>query len=774
MTPPIKPTTVHVRPKGIPDALKAGCQWVVWKWTWREKDKKWTKPPLTVTGEAASVTDPATWTTFDQAFAAYRDSGLHFSGLGYVVTGDGLVGLDLDRVRDPLHGGVIEEWAFDLLLRLDTFVEISPSGYGIRAWCYGKLPPSGRRKGKLEIYETARFLTCTGLHHSDFPTTIEERTEALTAVHADIFGTPSKNGQPAASPPDIEAELRGEPPASPHALIEQAMAARNGTKFRALWEGHFTGDYPSHSEADLALCGLLAFWTGRDAGLMDSLFRRSGLMREKWDERHFASGETYGARTIATAVAECREVYTNSTKRTTVPVAPAEDLEPDIEDRDIPDPDDPANDLEDPPAGDEPTPLLAPSPVPPAMERFVPPGFVREYVEAARRRTDAPLESHVLTALTVLSALAGPQPRLPLAHSTRGTRLLIWSMNLVDSTGGRKSLVNDYGVEVIQAVLGEPAILPWKGSPESFIQLLAARDGQTCVLGRDEYVGLLLGIKNGGYMAGLAQDFIRMWDGNKIDMGRTKKLNRNTGQRVDDSDIVRNPYLVQLAAATRSRFITVATIDDVTDGFIARFTVSAATAEEERMKRTTAAIEAAWERVIALAKSFAERSQEVVTVEYPDVILDLEWETEKQYKATAKTSARPDAAQPAMKRLAETVFKVAGLFALDARGEGAASITPSQFEATLRLAEFWQASALAMIEDIGRTQHQARCDAVLATVAGSAKGIARGELFRKHRGLKGREFEEVIGDLKQQGRLHEVKVRGDDGRPALMYRRGAR
>lgn len=42
---------------------------------------------------------------------------------------------------------------------------------------------------------------------------------------------------------------------------------------------------------------------------MDRLFRQSGLMRPKWDERHSARGETYGQMTIAKALVSAREVY---------------------------------------------------------------------------------------------------------------------------------------------------------------------------------------------------------------------------------------------------------------------------------------------------------------------------------------------------------------------------------------------------------------------------------------------------------------------------------
>jgi hypothetical protein len=59
----------------------------------------------------------------------------------------------------------------------------------------------------------------------------------------------------------------------------------------------------------------LAFWTGRDRVAIDRLFRRSGLYREKWDERR---GErTYGEITMDKAIEQTSEVYTNreSTRR---------------------------------------------------------------------------------------------------------------------------------------------------------------------------------------------------------------------------------------------------------------------------------------------------------------------------------------------------------------------------------------------------------------------------------------------------------------------------
>jgi primase-polymerase (primpol)-like protein len=92
------------------------------------------------------------------------------------------------------------------------------------------------------------------------------------------------------------------------ALLEKARRASNGPKFERLWAGN-TGGYESNSEADMALCCLLAFWSGGNQRQMDRLFRQSGLLREKWDEVHFADGSTYGEKTIERAISNTSEFY---------------------------------------------------------------------------------------------------------------------------------------------------------------------------------------------------------------------------------------------------------------------------------------------------------------------------------------------------------------------------------------------------------------------------------------------------------------------------------
>lgn len=109
----------------------------------------------------ASVADPASWGSFQQAEAAYIEGGR--DGVGFVLDGDGVVGIDLDHV---VTDGRPDAAALVLLNRIGCqYIEISPSGTGLHGWGYG--PNIGGRRGKLdglhvELYSARRYLTCTG------------------------------------------------------------------------------------------------------------------------------------------------------------------------------------------------------------------------------------------------------------------------------------------------------------------------------------------------------------------------------------------------------------------------------------------------------------------------------------------------------------------------------------------------------------------------------------------------------------------------------------
>jgi putative DNA primase/helicase len=296
---PPRPTALRLQPERIPPELKAGRRFVLWRWQWIEgRTKKWTKPPMQANGRAARANDPSTWITFEAALAIYQRGG--FDGIGRMMTKeDGFTGADLDGCRDPATGK-IEPWALDIVAMLPAYWEASPSGTGLRGWVRGQLPPGGRRKGRIELYDEQRYLTLTGHPIEDATSTVGEHQEQILVLHRHVFGEQSQAVPPAVEPTRLEVP--------DDALLERARAARNGAQFQALFDqGDLQGHGGDHSAADLALCCALAFWTNRDAAAVDRLFRRSALMRPKWDERHFADGRTYGQATVGKAVDLVRE-----------------------------------------------------------------------------------------------------------------------------------------------------------------------------------------------------------------------------------------------------------------------------------------------------------------------------------------------------------------------------------------------------------------------------------------------------------------------------------
>ena len=182
------PKTLPVVPEAIPQELRSLCQWVCWRWELR--DGKWTKPPHQPSGQYAACTRRETWGSFEEAFAAYQRG--EFDGVGFVLTdNDPYAAVDLDHCRDP-HTGHVEEWAREIIAQLPTYWEISPSGTGLRAMARATLPPKGRKEGDKEMYDSGRYVTITGDHLEEGEVAISDCQEAITCLHAHLFGDGNK------------------------------------------------------------------------------------------------------------------------------------------------------------------------------------------------------------------------------------------------------------------------------------------------------------------------------------------------------------------------------------------------------------------------------------------------------------------------------------------------------------------------------------------------------------------------------------------------------
>jgi len=154
---------------------------------------------------------------------------------------------------------------------------------------------------------------------------IEERTAAIARVHARVErlrgrlpvevggdlvlyeGAPNHADRPGAQRTPgcdpLKNEARRRKPTATDGVLDRLRRGKKGAKFVALYDrGDWQGEgYESQSEAELALCNMIAAQCGGDPARIDALFRSSALMREKWDDSHFADGTTYGEATVRKA-----------------------------------------------------------------------------------------------------------------------------------------------------------------------------------------------------------------------------------------------------------------------------------------------------------------------------------------------------------------------------------------------------------------------------------------------------------------------------------------
>ncbi|MEU9470434.1 DNA primase [Streptomyces avermitilis] len=136
------------------------------------------KVPVTTAGDAASSTDPATWTGHRDAAASRAGAGL-----GFVLNGDGIACVDLDHC---LAGGGLAPWAQRIVdLAPGCWIERSVSGDGLHVWGYGRLE-RGRRLsvdgGSVELYADGRYIAVTGDSWGDTPRRLGDLSVLIDAL----------------------------------------------------------------------------------------------------------------------------------------------------------------------------------------------------------------------------------------------------------------------------------------------------------------------------------------------------------------------------------------------------------------------------------------------------------------------------------------------------------------------------------------------------------------------------------------------------------------
>ena len=231
----------------IPDDMKQYPQFVAWRYEGRRGDKLAKVPHSPRTGQPSSVSDSSTWATFDEAVKAAPK----YDGIGFVFSNDDpFSGIDLDDTSNDILAIERQKKLFE---EVDSYSEISPSGKGLHIIAKGRVP-SGRRQGTIEVYSSNRYFTMTGNVFNPKP--IVERQDLLMKLWTELG-----QGRTAASAVILNAKASIE---TDQTIIERALNATNGNKFRALSNGDgsvLNSKDQSGSAIDQALVNIIQFYT---------------------------------------------------------------------------------------------------------------------------------------------------------------------------------------------------------------------------------------------------------------------------------------------------------------------------------------------------------------------------------------------------------------------------------------------------------------------------------------------------------------------------------
>ena len=160
----------------IPHELRVLNQWVC--------ANAGSKVPMQATCPfPASSTNPATWSSFEEAVAAVEKGWYDY--IGFVFNDNGIVGIDIDD--GFIAPGILSALAEDLLTQMFTYTERSRSGRGFHIFVKGDIPFKGKNNlAGIEVYKTARFFIMTG-DMVGFRYEITDNQEALDYIVGKYF-----------------------------------------------------------------------------------------------------------------------------------------------------------------------------------------------------------------------------------------------------------------------------------------------------------------------------------------------------------------------------------------------------------------------------------------------------------------------------------------------------------------------------------------------------------------------------------------------------------
>jgi len=393
--------------------------------------------------------------------------------------------------------------------------------------------------------------------------------------------------------------------------------------------------------------------------------------------------------------------------------------------------------------------------------------FVERYIRWATNLSDAAPQYHQAGAFIILSAVISGALRLPTSFGNVVPNM--WFMILADTTLTRKTTSMKIATNVLEEVMPS-AIMATDGSVEGILSALKDRPGTSSIYHRDEFAGLLEAMTHKDYMAGMAETFTKLYDGDNL-----KRLLRKEEIKIT------KPVFIMYAAGTKTRIQNLLNEGHIDSGFIPRFVFITAIADPDRVRPVgppkTVNIE---ERSLITDElfdiNFRYNSPRLVVMngghgsanlkpEFEAELTPAAWTRYNKLETTLTNSALESGLNhltPVYDRLSKSTLKAALLIAASTQGADGTTIkvTEEDIIHAIYYCRHWHMYASEIVNSIGDSQDERLMTQIHDFITHTGKlGVTRAELMRRYK-LDSRRAELLFTTLLQRKMMFSHSVNG--------------
>ena len=390
--------------------------------------------------------------------------------------------------------------------------------------------------------------------------------------------------------------------------------------------------------------------------------------------------------------------------------------------------------------------------------------FIDDYLKWAKGQTDAYDGFHVMGAFMILSAILSKALRI---HTSDKAELHtnLWAMILADTTIARKTTTMNMAMEFIHDIVPE-VYMATDGSYEGIISAMSLRSGMPSLFVRDEFTGFLAGIQNVRYQTGLAEAFIKLYDGSR-DLRMLRK----------ETISIQDPIFMFYTGGIKTRIYEMADPEMVRSGFLPRFIFVVAEYEEKdymsrRPKKAFQEDNEKKELKVYLDKLKGVYNTDI-TINIPDEesitapniirveLTDEAWDRFDKlylYLRTLADTHNADIISPTMERMSESVLKCAALLTASKNLEpsGVLHVGLDELLKAMSYAEQWTKDALEICARIGYTVGERQIESVFEFIKKQTGGALKAQVMRMFR-LNVKEADLVLDTLEQRALVEKKK-----------------